>query len=365
VVAACLVPSGWPNHPLQRTGGQRRIAALRLRQRSGVVPPPPLSFALDATESLPHMSTISELEGQIRDFINNPRKQHILLQDRAEWNKLCSSLDVIGDTELAIAAYIEDIHAPATDGQKYLILYGILQMLFVQQDAVKHMAEALGLQYEDDPLLSHIRELRNDSIGHPTKRGQGKGKSFNFITRISMSRSGFTLMTTYPDKDPVFTHVNVPQLIHDQRETLRKALIEAIERLKSEEMEHRKKHRDEKLVDAFPQTLTYYFEKISEAIHGGNFPQFGALHVDLVSEAIERFKTMLTTRGFLNAYDPISYHLELVEYPLAELKKYFDAQHDSKLNAKDAYIFLSFIRKQVDLLKQIAIEIDEEYATDI
>ena len=33
-----------PNQALQRTGGQRRVAAHRLRHRFGVVLPPPLSF---------------------------------------------------------------------------------------------------------------------------------------------------------------------------------------------------------------------------------------------------------------------------------------------------------------------------------
>jgi len=272
---------------------------------------------------------------------------------------------VVGDTELAIDAYMGSINESAIDGQKYLILYGILQVLFVQQDAVKHMMEALGLQHEEDPILNHIRELRNDSVGHPTKRGHDKGKSFNFIVKGSMGRAGFTLMTTYPDKEPVFTSVNVPGLIHSQREILRKSLTKMIEKLKSEEMEHRKKHRGEKLEDAFPQTLTYYYEKISESIHGGKPPEFGALHVKLVSEAIEKLKNMLMTRGLLDAYDSISYHLDLVEYPLGELVRYFSAPQDSKLNAKDAYIFLSFIREQVDSLKHMAVEMDEEYATEL
>lgn len=76
--------------------------------------------------SVSDMISMPELEEQIRDFINSPRKQHILLQDHADWNKLCSSLDVVGDTELAIDAYMENINEPASDGQKYLILYGIL-----------------------------------------------------------------------------------------------------------------------------------------------------------------------------------------------------------------------------------------------
>ena len=73
-----------------------------------------------------------------------------------------------------------------------------------------------------------------------------------------MSRGGFTLMTTYPDRDSTFFHVDVPQLISSQRSILRRVLIEVIDKLKEEEMEHRERFRDEKLVDVFPPTLHYY-----------------------------------------------------------------------------------------------------------
>lgn len=84
-----------------------------------------------------HMKTIEQLETEIRDFINNPRKQSLLLKDSTVWNKLCSALDVTGDTELAINAYISAINVNS-DGEAYLIVYGILQVLLVQQDAVKY-----------------------------------------------------------------------------------------------------------------------------------------------------------------------------------------------------------------------------------
>jgi hypothetical protein len=309
------------------------------------------------------MQRISELESQIRDFINRPRKQQSLFRDLADWNKLCSSLDVIGDTELALEAYLENIRAPAADGELYLILYGVLQILFVQQDAVKHLAEALGLQYTSDPLLREIRKVRHDSVGHPTERGHGKGRTFNFITRISMSRGGFTLMTTYPDRDSTFFQVDVPQLISTQRSILRRVLIEVIDKLKEEEMEHRERFRDEKLVDVFPPTLNYYYEKIAETIHGGAPVEFGAGIVGLVIGVVSDFKNALDTRGILDAYN-VSYDLELVEYPLAELRRYFDSPDESKLNERDAYIFLVFIRHQIDSLIRFATELDEEYVSE-
>jgi len=64
---------------------------------------------------------LQDLQQQIRGFINNPRKQAGLLRDSAAWNKLCSALDVIGDTELAIDSYLT--RQPMRDvGESYLIV---------------------------------------------------------------------------------------------------------------------------------------------------------------------------------------------------------------------------------------------------
>lgn len=72
---------------------------------------------------------------------------------------LCSSLDVIADTELAFDAYLENLHSPATTGEFYTLLYGIMQALFIQQDAVKHVIEALALEPVPNPVLNAIREV--------------------------------------------------------------------------------------------------------------------------------------------------------------------------------------------------------------
>src|SRR5918999_92257 len=119
------------------------------------------------------MPDISQLVSTIHDFIKSQRKFHILVQVRPDWNRLTSSLDVLGDTELAFDAYLEHLHEPATTGELYILLYGVLQALFIQQDAVENMMESLGLRYALHPILEAIREARNDSTGHPTKRRKG------------------------------------------------------------------------------------------------------------------------------------------------------------------------------------------------
>ncbi len=307
------------------------------------------------------MQSIDELEQQIRDFINNPRKRHALLQDTAAWNMLCSCLDTIGDTELAISAY-EKASKPPIVAAIYLLVYGLLQALFIQQDAVENLRQALGFDYKPHKLLREIREIRSDSAGHPTKRGGGKGQAFNFIGRSSLTKEGFDLMTTYPDnRRPLFRHISIESLIKDQREMMQKGLTEVLGRLKEEEENHRAKYRSQKLEDVFPSTLGYYFAKIGGAIRGSEPVDFGTMHIGLVAGVIQAFKDRLEERGILKAYDSVIDLLELIEYPIQELTAYFADATSSTLNAKGAHIFTFFIDKQIEELKCMAKEIDEDY----
>ena len=312
------------------------------------------------------MRTVSELEQEIRDLINSPRKQNNLLKDKADWSKLCSSLDVIGDTELAFDSYLT-IQEPNSSGEKYLILYGVLQALFIQQDAVAHLSEALDLSYAVDPLLNQIREVRNDSSGHPTKRGGGKGSKFNHISRITIGRDSFQLMTAYPDGNHSFQDVNVTTLIESQRNILQIALKDIVEKLKEEEMKHREEFKDTNLVDILADSLNYYhYEKIGETINNGYPDVLGVFGIEILLKKINSFKDELEKRGVLAAYtDSVGHYSDLLEYALSKLKEFLEAPRECILNNTDATIYLFFVSKNMETLVEIAKEIDEEYSAQI
>ena len=62
-------------------------------------------------------------------------------------------------------------------------------------------------------------------------------------------------------------------------------------------------------------------------------------------------------------YDSVNYECELLEYPLAELEAFFlNIQEAKELNIteKTAFIFVSFVEKQIEELKLLAQEIDED-----
>ena len=302
---------------------------------------------------------------EIRGFVNKPRKQFNLLKNHKLWNQLCSSLDVIEDSDLAIDVYLNREFSK-DDGEKYLRLYGVLQALFLQQDAVTNLCESLGLPNDliTDPKLKEIRAIRNNSIGHPTKRG--KYKSYHYISRISITKSKFQLISYYGNNKTTVRAVLVIDLIKEQRKYLSKILKKIIIVLKAEEKAHREKFKMEKLEAVFPNALPYYIEKIFENIGKLDRAKLGLGHVKLAKEVMGKIKESLQKRGIeIDTYDSIKYHYELLEYPITELELYFDrskSKEEPRINDKTARIFTWFIKEELHELKEIVIEIDSEYS---
>jgi len=244
------------------------------------------------------MSTsVADLEYQIRNRINARRKQHELLGRSADWNRLCSALDVIGDTELGLDAYLG--HPEVRDtGTQYLHVYGALQLLQTQQDAASEICAALQIKPQASPKVPLIREVRSSAVAHPTRQQKNNQSKSNFIVRITLSQHGFTLFTVVADESShTERYISIPKLVALQRTALVAALVEVLAILDEAEMKHREKHKDEKLAGCFPSTLGYYFSKIFEAIHSPRSYPLGGMHVKLVTECLVKMRSMLEERG--------------------------------------------------------------------
>jgi hypothetical protein len=315
------------------------------------------------------VKTIIELQKGIRDLINRPHKKNSLSEDKATWNIICSCLDSIGDTELAINAYL-DAKEPSDYGGKYLIVYGLLQTLVMRTEAVKNLWEQLlDSDYKPAQRLKDISEIRNNSAGHPTKRSKyekdKKGWAYNFISRGSLKKSGYSLETIYrSNKEPQISYIDLRLLIDDQNKILCRDLSRIIEMLRREEAEHRAKFRRERLQEAFPLELHYVTEKIFDAIRNSSLAEIGAISTQAVKDSINSFKERLARRGTLTAYVSITHHLNQIEQALTELKTYFTNQEESNLSTENAYIFADYVRKELDELKKLASEIDEDYDSE-
>ncbi len=178
---------------------------------------------------------------RVRDLINEPRVAFQLQKDPPFWNQLCSSLDVIGDTELAMESYPLDA-SDTPFGLSYLLVYGLLQAMYLQQDAVFNLCESLGIPQgiDNHPKLKAIRDIRNKSTGHPTKKDKPKPTSYHFIARASLTPRGFDLHTASPGQPYQMNYVCVADLISDQREGISKVLALVVQTMEKRDEAHRR-----------------------------------------------------------------------------------------------------------------------------
>ena len=71
----------------------------------------------------------------VRDLVNVKRRHRALMKDKAAYNTICAAMDTIGDTAQALGTY-DEFEKTTDKGQAYLLAYGTLQTLYLQQDAV-------------------------------------------------------------------------------------------------------------------------------------------------------------------------------------------------------------------------------------
>jgi len=316
----------------------------------------------------------------IRNIITRPRRKYVLLRNNALWNQLLSCLDVIEDSQEAIKAYSAGEFGK-NKGEEYLAIYGLLQAIYVQQDAVRNLGESLKIPIElkNYPTLMNIREIRNDSIGHPTKRDPpkrgkkgdgGKGKSisysYHFISQTTLCRKGFQLHSYYADGELKVKDILIINLIADQKKYISEILISIVNKLEQEEAAHKEKFRAEKLASIFPNSLDYHFQKLLESTEREELKALGLINLQQIKKSLQDFRETLAKRGIeLEACDSIKYVYQQIEYPLSELERFFQMskkEKDANINEKAAYIYAFFLEKQVDDLRQMAREIDEDYS---
>ncbi|MDI3299340.1 MAG: hypothetical protein QJR08_09250 [Bacillota bacterium] len=309
------------------------------------------------------MTEIRDLETKLRDLINTPRRRAQLMSNEPLFHQLCSALDVLGDTELALDAYVTPTSADLSPGETYLRVYGVLQVLYVQQDALEHIAESLSVAYHHPTELQDIRDIRNDSVGHPSRRGSGR--AFNHIVRVTLSPKGFELWTFYTDAPPKRRRVDLLPLIERQRTLVSAALKDFVNRELSREMDHRERFRSAPLVAIFPKELDYMLEKSAEEINGSGTGIASGL-VNQIGDAIAEFEQQLSERGELPGIkEAFSYHADPARHALSRLQEHFaHGARGEPVTQADAEAFLFRLGHAVTELRTLAQEIDDSYSSN-
>ena len=312
------------------------------------------------TEKL--IAKINQLSESVRNHINTHRYQVALLENSDKWNQICSSIDVIGDSLWAIESY-QNTEYPNDSGLKYIFTYGVLQALFILQDAVSHLSEAFGISYQASQVLLDIRNKRNASIGHPTKQDHKGQRYYNYISRITMTKNGFELLRHSRPSQFDIVRVDLDKAIFDQLSELIGSLKQIVTKLEEIDTMHKEKFQGSPLESIFHSGMGYFFEKISQGIQSQSIHdrEFGQMNLRLVRETYEKFKIALLERQELNSYT--EFDLDEYFHALNKLDSYFGNQNGTMEEA-DARIYLSYLRNEHQHFVGIAKEIDANYQSE-
>lgn len=309
------------------------------------------------------MTTIHDLTRWIRDYGHDARHLPRLISDEFLWHQIWTAVDIIDDVDLALTAHLGN-KFPGNDGERYLRIYGVMQGLFLQQDALLDLIKAIHprKKIKENDVLKDIREARNASVGHPTQLRRDGVLSAHAIVRHSMSKKGFELHS-YPRKQGTsFDYISIENLIKDQRlETIR-ILMDVVNDLREQERLHRDIFKDIKLMGTFDQ-VGYAFEKLHEEL--GRGPILSKWAADHLQKTLDDFAKLLKERGLsLEAIDSIKYFYEEIEHPLTQLKKFLGNEPSEIQSSKSAGVFLTALQTNFANLREIAREIDREYESE-
>ncbi len=266
-------------------------------------------------------------------------------------------MDAIGDTQLAVRAYLDEpLKDVDSDGWSYLVVYGTLQVLYVQQDAAEVLAKALKLPFKLPDELETIREIRNDSIGHPAGRGA-------FISRITLSHEGFQLLVPSKKGKDEIRGIGLRAIAEQQTDVMGSLLEQALEQLVADELEHRRKFRAHPL-RGLCGGLGYAVEKISAGLTDAGEVPMAMGGVDVIADAVTKFRGAIEERGLTEAYaDSVGDTMAEIDFALERLVPRLKGGNP-EWTPRDVEVYRFFLAAKIDELKSLAKEIDDDYASD-
>ena len=174
-----------------------------------------------------------DLIKRIRKHIQRLERMSLLIPNRKKWIGITASIDVLEDSSWAVEYYVENDYPSDMKG-KYLYTYGLLQALFVQQDAAENIYNVFfdeKIKWKEEyPKAYVVREMRNDVTGHPLNRDN---HFFIYLVQMYMKKDSISYL-----KDDVKTSenemikVNLMESIEDSAKCINHVLARVLEKLR-------------------------------------------------------------------------------------------------------------------------------------
>jgi hypothetical protein len=209
---------------------------------------------------------------------NAPAFKRNFALSESDFNRFWVALDAIEDAHEALQAYPrvlgEDI------GTAYLVKFGAMQALSLQQDAVKTLTTVTNapLKLEDEPSMWPIRTARN-WITHQTDPHKKTGHDAVSIIRVSITKDSCQLIrweaVDEDGKHPV--SLTIPEYINKQAEAVLQLLTGLQKFIADGVKKCRKIHEAQAKNSQICPWCDIQMEKLAETLETGG-PSFPHLH---------------------------------------------------------------------------------------
>lgn len=281
------------------------------------------------------------------------------IPNESVYNQKFTSIDLIEDSQIAIEDY-ESAKSIGKQGRSTLLIYGLLQSLFLQQDGLYHLYKCVvdekiiqTVFFDRFSFDKDIREVRNDIAGHPTNR---KSREFYFIAKGPSTKYRFT----YAGYTPTFrtVEVDIKTFIDKQLEFTKRVLHtihdDIVKKIEMKKGEHKNIALKEMIVGV-DRNIQLIFRGIRDDER--NFQ--GEWGISGVKDAIDSIRKELNLRYNGSLPIGISETLRLIDYIIHRFNQWWTDK--SLLGNDDAEIFLDSLKKQIKELEYMLNEIDEEF----
>ncbi|QQS28416.1 MAG: hypothetical protein IPM47_16355 [Sphingobacteriales bacterium] len=306
------------------------------------------------------MNEILDLCNTLNKIIQEPLYHNFYnLTNKLKCNQTFASIDLIEDSQIAIDEF-ESAEPLGKQGRSTLLIYGLLQSLFLQQDGLYHLYKCVvdeNINQKDFfDLFSFdkdIREVRNDIAGHPTNR---KNSEFYFIAKGPISKDRFT----YAGYTPTFRTVEVDlktfiiKQLEFTRNVLQKVQEDISKKIEMKKGEHKSKLLKEMIVGA-DRNILFIYRGIRD--EDRNFQ--GELGISGLKSAIDEIREELNKRYNQKLHIEISESFRLIDYIIHRFNHWWNEK--TLLGNDDAEIFLDSLENQLNRLKEMLLEVDKEF----
>ncbi len=185
------------------------------------------------------------------------------------------------------------------------------------------------------------------------------------ISRVTLTTGGFELLSFDDGGAMSSDKVDIRKAVLDQEQELVGVLEKVALEIESQEMEHRERFKDKKLVNVFPETVGYYVEKLFELHKPGCGWGSALASIAELRKSLSSLESQLKERaGGIDAYPSVSDDSRHVLYALAHLERFAEELRDNVQPGPEVdmiHILASFVRSGIDSLREATKEIDDDY----